>query len=394
MKAMKDSGMEWIGKVPVNWDIIRIGALYSVRAKKVSDEDFPPLSVTKNGILPQLENVAKTDDRDNRKLVREGDFVINSRSDRRGSCGISTMDGSVSLINIVAYPHVTIYPGYYNWLFHSSLFADEFYAYGHGIVDDLWTTNWTDMKKISVPYPSYEIQKSISLYLDTKCAEIDALMEDIKAEITTLEEYKKSLITETVTKGLNTDVELKDSGVEWMGKIPKSWDIHKAKYHIIITNGSNPHLSGDTPVYGSGTCSFKTCGEYKEGPCVLVGRKGSIATPQYIDSKYWNVDTAFDVKPQKGMILRYYYYLASSFDYLFYISQTTVPSMKQSDYQNMKLPIPSFSEQGAIVSFLDTKCVEIDTIINAKKEQLTTLDEYKKSLIYEYATGKKEIPQS
>ncbi len=140
MREMKDSGYEWLGNIPISWNLTKIGHLYRVRNQKVSDKDFPPLSVTMKGILPQLETAAKTNDGDNRKLVRKGDFAINSRSDRRGSCGISSLDGSVSLINTVLMPLNAMNPKYYNWLFHTVQFADEYYKCGHGIVDDLWTT--------------------------------------------------------------------------------------------------------------------------------------------------------------------------------------------------------------------------------------------------------------
>ena len=140
MRKMKDSGIEWIGEIPEGWEVGQIGQLYSERRTKVSDKDYPPLSVTMKGILPQLSTAAKTDAHDDRKLVCKGDFAINSRSDRRGSCGISEQDGSISLINTVLKPRGEMNPGYYNWLFHTSMFADEFYKWGHGIVDDLWTT--------------------------------------------------------------------------------------------------------------------------------------------------------------------------------------------------------------------------------------------------------------
>ena len=114
---MKDSGIPWIGEIPEGWSIDTIGNLYALRNEKVSDKDYPPLSVTKQGIVPQLETAAKTDDGDNRKLVKVGDFAINSRSDRRGSCGISAYDGSVSLINTVITPREQMNPCFYNWLF-------------------------------------------------------------------------------------------------------------------------------------------------------------------------------------------------------------------------------------------------------------------------------------
>ena len=136
-RVMKDSGIEWIGEVPEGWNLSKISNLYNQRIEKVSDKDFQPLSVTMKGIVPQLDTAAKTNDGDNRKLVLNGDFAINSRSDRRGSCGISYLDGSVSLINIVLSPRNKMNSKYYNWLFHTSVFADEFYGWGHGIVVDL-----------------------------------------------------------------------------------------------------------------------------------------------------------------------------------------------------------------------------------------------------------------
>lgn len=196
---MKDSGIQWIGNVPAGWTINKIDSVYSLRNEKVSDKDYMPLSVTMKGIVPQLESAAKTNDGDNRKLVRKGDFAINSRSDRRGSCGISELDGSVSLINLVLKPRGEMNNRYYNWLFHTEKFADEFYKWGHGIVDDLWTTRWIDMRKISVPMPPLSEQKEIADYLDNKCAQIEELISAKQSQIETLESYKKSLIYEYVT---------------------------------------------------------------------------------------------------------------------------------------------------------------------------------------------------
>lgn len=196
---MKDSGIEWIGSIPEQWEVKRIGQIYLERREKVSDRDYPPLSVTMKGILPQLETAAKSDAHDDRKLVCKGDFAINSRSDRRGSCGISPCDGSISLINTVLIPLGEMNPVFYNWLFHTPIFADEFYKNGHGIVDDLWTTSWQEMKRISIPLPSIAEQKQIADYLDKKCSSIDSIISTKKQQLEKLEEYKKSLIFEYVT---------------------------------------------------------------------------------------------------------------------------------------------------------------------------------------------------
>lgn len=196
---MKDSGIEWIGQIPKDWKTTKIGMLYNLRITKVSDTDYLPLSVTKMGVLPQLETVAKTNAHDDRKLVKKGDFVINSRSDRRGSCGISNYNGSVSLINIVLEPKNNMDSGYYSWLFKTIQFADEFYKNGHGIVDDLWTTGWQDMKRIVLPVPKHSKQQQIADFLDSKCSEIDSLIADKKRQLDILADYKKSLIYEYVT---------------------------------------------------------------------------------------------------------------------------------------------------------------------------------------------------
>ena len=196
---MKDSGAEWIGRVPNNWNLGRIGGFYSLRNEKVSDKDYPPLSVTMKGILPQLETAAKTNDGDNRKLVRKGDFAINSRSDRRGSCGISKYDGSVSLINTVLTPRGKMSAAYYDWVFHCTRFSDEFYRQGHGIVDDLWTTGWQEMKKIIIPVPPFLEQNEIADYLSSKCSDIDSVISQKNQQLETLSNYKKILIYEYVT---------------------------------------------------------------------------------------------------------------------------------------------------------------------------------------------------
>ena len=149
----KQTGTKWITSIPVSWDMQKIGALFVQRKEKVSDKDFAPISVTKNGILPQLATAAKTDDGDNRKKVCVGDFVINSRSDRKGSCGVSDLEGSVSLINIVLQPREQLSGRYAHYLLRNHLFSEECYRNGRGIVADLWTTRYSEMKTILLPVP-------------------------------------------------------------------------------------------------------------------------------------------------------------------------------------------------------------------------------------------------
>lgn len=187
-ESMKSSSVFWLGMIPEHWECMKIGSLFSQRKNKVSDKDYAPLSVTKMGILPQLESAAKTNDGDNRKLVCAGDFVINSRSDRKGSCGVSELDGSVSLINLVLTPRSEWNNRYAHYLLRSQPFSEEYYRYGRGIVADLWTTRFSEMKNIMLPVPPREEQDQIVRFLDWKVSEINRLINIKHQSIKTLKE--------------------------------------------------------------------------------------------------------------------------------------------------------------------------------------------------------------
>ena len=416
MREMKDSGIEWIGEIPKDWEITKIGMLYNLRITKVSDTDYAPLSVTKMGVLPQLETVAKTNAHDDRKLVKKGDFVINSRSDRRGSCGISNYYGSVSLINIVLEPKNNMSSGYYSCLFKTVQFADEFYKNGHGIVDDLWTTGWQDMKRIILPVPHYSEQQQIANYLDTQCSEIDATAEDIQKQISLLEDYKKSVITEAVTKGLNPDAEMKESGIEWIGKIPINWQAvnprwlfaqrkDKAKkgmeqytasqkYGVISQKDYMNRIGGSIVTVQK---DFDILKMVCKGDFVIHMRsfQGGLEYSEHTGS----ISSAYVMLiPQKNIgECRYFKWLFKSASYINALQSTSNlirdgQAMRYSNFIQIIIPYPPLEEQQQIADYLDTKCSEIDSLIADKKRQLDILADYKKSLIYEYVTGKKEVP--
>lgn len=228
------------------------------------------------------------------------------------------------------------------------------------------------MKSILVMSPPLSTQRTIAAFLDRECGKIDALRGKIETQIEKLDELKKSIITEAIDN--------------------HRWPMSKVKFIAEINNGSDPRTEGDIPVYGSGESSFKTCGEFKVGPTVLIGRKGAtLHIPHYIQGKYWNVDTAFDVTMIGGNNLRWFYYLATVFDYRYYISQTTLPGMSQSNYYNMPIRLPPLAEQREIVEYLDRKCGAIDAAKGKCRAELEKLSEYKKSLIYECVTGKREV---
>lgn len=393
-ESMKPSSVFWLGMIPAHWECMKIGSLFSQRKNKVSDKDYAPLSVTKMGILPQLENAAKSNDGDNRKLVCAGDFVINSRSDRKGSCGVSELDGSVSLINLVLTPRSEWNNRYTHYLLRSQPFSEEYYRYGRGIVADLWTTRFNEMKNILLPVPPREEQDQIVRFLDWKVSEINRLINIKRKEIERLEELKKAVISHAVTKGLDTSVELINSGVAWLGSIPCHWEVSKVKHYFYIENGSDPSMIGDIPVYGSGAESFKTCGEYKCGPTVLLGRKGAtLHIPHYITGKYWNVDTAFNTVAKAGCKIEmlFFYYLAILFDYEYYKTQTTLPSMTQFNYKNMAVPVPPLEEQKDILQYLDSELSKIDNTIEVKKNEIDCLREFKTRLISDAVTGKIDV---
>ena len=168
-----NTNVTWIPQIPAHWKLQKINALFTERKKKVSDKDYKPLSVTKKGILPQLAHAAKSNDSDNRKLVKAGDFIINSRSDRKGSCGVSKLDGSVSLINIVLTHRNELNSEYIHYLLRNYRFSEEYYRNGRGIVADLWTTRYSEMRTILIPVPPRAEQEQIVRFLDWKISEIN-----------------------------------------------------------------------------------------------------------------------------------------------------------------------------------------------------------------------------
>ena len=398
-REMKDTGLQWLGQIPQRWNLVKIGSQYSERRTKVSDTEYPPLSVTMKGILPQLATAAKTDAHDDRKLVCVGDFAINSRSDRRGSCGISPYDGSVSLINTILTPREEMNPRYYDWLFHSTMFSDEYYSWGHGIVDDLWTTGWQDMKRIMIPEPPLEEQALIADFLDKKCAEIETVMADTKQ---TIEEYKKlkqTIITEAVTKGIRRNRPMKDSGIQWIGDIPEEWNTVGLKFLCRMQSGKNITSEmiadeGAYPVYGgNGLRGFYS--EYNtEGEYLLVGRQGALCgNVHHVAGQFWATEHAVVTTPTMLADIDFLYYLLIGMNLNQYANNTAAqPGLAVGQIQNVRTCFVPLVEQQEIASYLNKKCAEIEKLIAGKTHLLEELESYKKSVIYEYVTGKKEVP--
>ena len=423
----KNSGTEWLGDIPLDWKTGVIGSFYTLRNEKVSDTDYPPLSVTMKGIVPQLETAAKTDAHDARKLVLKGDFAINSRSDRRGSCGVSQYDGSVSLINTVLTPRNNMSPRYYDWLFHTVQFADEYYKNGHGIVDDLWTTRWNEMKRIIIPVPSVEIQEIIAEYLDKKIAHIESLIEEAKASIEEYKAWKASIIYEAVTKGLDPNVEMKDSGVEWISHIPANWNVKRTK--ALFSYGKGLPITKENLVEdGIPVISYGQIHSKKNTGTGVIEELIRFVPESYINSNPESLvkkgdilvaDTSEDlagcgnavyVDSDMTLFAGYHTIILKSNDvsdnkYIAYLMKTDAwRSQIRANVSGVKLfsiskrilnstsvILPSTEEQKEITNYLDTKCTAIDEIIAEKELLIFDLEKYKKSLIFDVVTGKRKV---
>ena len=392
----KDSGVKWLGKIPSHWEVKRLASYFTERRVKVSDKEYEPLSVTKLGVFPQWENVAKTNDGDNRKLVKKGDFVINSRSDRKGSSGVADRDGSVSLINIVLKPRNTIRADFSNYLLKSYKFIEEYYRNGRGIVADLWTTRYDEMKMIKLAVPPLEEQTAIANYLDTATAKIDAAIAQQQKMIDLLNERKQIIINRAVTKGLNPNAKMKDSGVEWIGEVPEGWEVRRLKSMMSIQRGhdltADSFKVGGIPVYGSGGLMGFHNQKTSKAPSIVIGRSGSVGKLHYIEEDFWAHNTAIYLTDNKGNCVKYLYYLLSSIELSSLATQTAVPTLDRKNVLDYCVPVSlDVSEQSGIVKYLDEHLATINDVISNKNKQISLLQERKQIIINEVVTGKVRV---
>ena len=417
-----DTDIEWIGKIPSSWELARSGKFFTERSEKVDDVTYPPLSVTMNGIVDQLSGVAQSNDNDNRKLVKKDDFVINSRSDRKGSSGIAPRDGSVSLINIVLAPH-DIDPKYIENLFKSYYFKEEYFRNGKGIHWDLWTTRWEQFKNINIPFPPIDEQKLISRYLDKKTEQIDRLVDKIQKKIELLKEQRTSLINQCVTKGLDPNVEMKDSGVEWIGETPKHWDMTKLKY--LCPEGVQYGLNIESDSYKEIGVRFlritdiNSDGTLKSSGGVFLPEEnvpreyllnkndilfsrsgGTVGKSTRISSTDHRMSFAgylVRFSFQNEEISRFVKWVSESGIYWSWIDlqiiQSTIQNVNGEKYANFSFPVPSHSEISNINDFLDEKTLKVDETINKHGRKINLLSEYRQSIISSVVTGKVRVTE-
>lgn len=405
--------IDWLGETPPYWACEKIAALFTERRRKVSDKEYKPLSVAKIGIVLQLETAVKTDAGDNRKLVCAGDFVINSRSDRKGSCGVSELDGSVSLINIVLTPRNQWNGRYVHYLMRSHPFSEEFYRNGRGIVADLWTTRFSEMKSILLPVPPREEQDQIVRFLDWKVSGINKLINIKRKEIKDLESMKQATVSSAVTRGLNPNAPMKFSGVKWLGNIPVHWETIKLRQLLHPVSVKNhPDLPLLSVVREQGVIVRDVTDKdanHNYIPDDLSGykvvRKGQFAMNKM---KAWQ--GSYGISPYTGIVSPAYFIFDVSFDNLEYFhyairSKVYVNFFAQAsdgirvgqwDLQMDKMKeipfiVPSADEQIAIITYIKKTLPKYSKVIEKLKAEINALEEYKAKLISDVVTGKIDV---
>ena len=400
-RKMKDSGIEWIGEVPEDWEITKLKNVLFDKVEK-NDSDNPiVLSLARAGI--KVRDISNNEGQLaesylNYNKVSYGDLLLNPMDLISGAnCNISEVEGVISpaYFNLNPIDNNNIY--YYGYYFKLQYWNMVLFTHGKGVsFENRWTLNRETLLNYYLPVPPISKQKAITNFLDKKTQEIDNIISKTKKAIEEYKKYKQSLITETVTKGLDKNVKMKDSGIEWIGEIPEHWDIVKFKRLFRILNGKeiknelNRNSENAIKVYGSGGVFKYTDDFLHNKTSILFGRKGTIGKPVIAEGKFWTVDTMYYTDIIHGN-LKYIYYMLKAFPWEIITTQTALPSITSTDLLNKYMSVAPFKEQEQIASYLDQKCSQIDQIISTKEKLLTEMEAYKKSLIYETVTGKREV---
>ena len=403
----------WLREIPSHWDCKKIGSLFTERKVKVSDKEYPPLSVAKIGVVPQLDTAVKTDAGNNRKLVRIGDFVINSRSDRKGSCGVSELDGSVSLINIVLTPRNLWNSRYVHYLLRSQPFSEEYYRNGRGIVADLWTTRYSEMKSILLPVPPRSEQDQIVRFLDWKVSSINKLISVKRKQIALLHERQSVHISHIVTHGLRNGVAAKASGAEWLGDIPEHWHTMRCKYLFSerderSQDGSEQHLSMSQK---HGLVPDSQLDERRMLSESYVGGKLCDKDDLVLNRLKAHLGV-FALAPQSGVISPDYTVLRPNTERLLpSFAETVLKSdccrgelrirvrgiiegfwrLYTDDFNTIVLPVPPLDEQAEIMEYIVEFRDKAKKYEDTLTQEISSLQELKARLISDTVTGKIDV---
>lgn len=396
---MKDTGIQWIGKIPDSWVLDRLQwHLDEVKESNDPVQTKQVLSLTnKLGVIPYEDkgeqgNKAK-ENVNEYKLAYPNTIVANSMNILIGSVGKCNYFGCVSPVYYVFKPKENENIDFLNYIFQSTQFQKELRKYANGILEIRLRVSASDILKRQVAFPSLDVQNKIVEFLNQKSAEIDTLIDIENQQINRLDAYKQSVIKEAVTKGLDKSKTLKESMIDWIGLIPVDWNLCRFKDVITISNGKEIEVDGgEIPVYGSGGVFKYTDKPLFSGTSLLLGRKGTIDKPMLVSGSFWTVDTMFYTSEIRNIDSKYLYYCAKSLiNFEFYKSGSVLPSMTQTELNNIYITYPDLKVQKEISEYLDEKCKEIEALIAIKQKKIDDLNEYKKSLIYEYVTGKKEV---
>lgn len=384
-KEYKPTSTAWVKSIPDTWVCKKIGALFSQRKTKVSDKDYPALSVAKIGVVPQLDTAVKTDAGDNRKLVCANDFVINSRSDRKGSCGVSELDGSVSLINIVLTPRQEWNNRYVHYLLRSQPFSEEYYRYGRGIVSDLWTTRYREMKNIMLPVPPRPEQDQIVRYLDWQVSRINKLIAAKKKQKTLFLDYKRSIINSSMKlsncqrrrlKTLVKEINISDSpnGDFYLGmENVESWTARYIPTKSITEGNGKRFKKGD----------------------LLFGKLRPYLAKIYMPAQNGVCSGEFLVLRSYEGYLPFLKYCILSYDFIQLVNSSTygakMPRASWNFIGCCSIPHPPYSEQVKLVKNIDKHCIIIDKSIENIDKEISLLHELRTRIISDVVTGQIDV---
>ena len=390
---MKDSGIEWLGKIPNNWRTIRVKYAFRIKKEIAGELGHTVLSVTQRGIKPKdmSEKGQFSLDYSKYQLVSSGDFIMNHMDLLTGWVDISNMDGVTSPDYRVfqsSNPE-KYYPDFYRYVFQTCYQQRIFYGLGQGVSGfGRWRLPAEIFLNFYLPVPPYESQS----------AKIDEIIAQAKASIEDYKQWKASIIYEAVTKGLDPNVEMKDSGIEWIGRMPAHWTAPALKHLCTMQAGKNLiseqiSTSGRYPVYG-GNGQRGYYSDYNvNGNFLLVGRQGALCGNVHcVSGKFWATEHAVVTTPSKITNISYLYYLLIAMDLNQYASNSAAqPGLSVGNILTVKTLLPPIDEQVRISEFLDNCCPRIDEVITEKQSLIDDLESYKKSLIYETVTGKGRV---